>query len=84
MTLESAKQKASGKLAVYVTSTDSAATLTVTANPFAGSPIDLGSMTKTDPNGNEFFVIKKGLVPVSSVQITSTSRGSITAIVKAH
>jgi hypothetical protein len=84
LTLELAKQKASGKLAVYVTSTDPAATLNITATPLAGSPIDLGTMAKTDPNGNEFFLIRKGFAPVGSVQITSTSRGSLTVQLKGH
>lgn len=84
LVVELAKQKGNGKLAVYVTSTDPAATLNVTAIPLAGSPIDLGAMARTDPNGNEFFLVRKGLAPISSVEITSTSRGSITATVKGH
>jgi hypothetical protein len=86
LTLEVAKQKASGKLIVYVTSTDPKATLSIVGVPVAaGQPkIDLGVMARTDPNGDEFFLIKKGLAPIGSVQITSKSGGSLTALVKGH
>jgi hypothetical protein len=86
LAIELAKQKGSGKLVVYVTGTDPNATLSIAALPVAAGqpPIDLGAMAKTDPNGNEFFLIKKGLAPIGSVQITSTSGGSLTALVKGH
>ncbi|MGH9825846.1 MAG: hypothetical protein ACREDR_21670, partial [Blastocatellia bacterium] len=84
LALEVAKQKSNGKLVVYATSTDSSATLTLTAVPQgAGEPeIDLGAMSKTTPNGNEFFITKKGLVPIASVQIISSGGGPLTASVK--
>jgi hypothetical protein len=86
VTLELAKQKASGKLIIYVTSNNPNATLSATAIPIATGqqPITLGNLSKTDPNGTEFFIIKKGLPPIGSVQITSTSGGSLTAQLKNH
>ena len=85
LTLELAKQKGSGKLIVYATSTDANAMLSLTANPLTGqAPIDLGAMSKTDPSGSEFFLTRKGLPPIGSVQITSTSGGTVTAPVKGH
>ena len=86
LTLERSKQKGNGKLIVYVTSTDPKSVLSITAIPLATSapPIDLGTMAKTDPNGNEFFLSRKGLPPIGSVQISSTSGGSLTAAVKGH
>jgi Beta-galactosidase len=86
LTLEVAKQKGSGKLIIYVTSNNRNATLSATANPIAAGqqPITLGNLSKTDPSGNEFFIIKKGLPPIGSVQITSTSGGGITAQLKNH
>ena len=84
LALEVAKQKANGKLVVYATSSDSSATLTATAVPqAAGQPaIDLGAMSKTTPTGNEFFITKKGLGQIASVQITSSGGGTLTASVK--
>jgi hypothetical protein len=86
LALELAKQKASGKLIVYATSTDSMATLSLRAIPvdIVQPPIDLGTMAKTDPNGNEFFLINKRLPAIASIQISSTSGGSLTAPVKGH
>ena len=86
LAIEVAKQKGSGKLIVYATSTDAGATLNLTAIPAASGqpPIDLGTMPKTDPNDNEFFLTKKGLVPIGSIEITSTSGGSLTSQLKAH
>ena len=81
LTIEVAKQKASGKLVVYVTGTDSKATLSITAQPAASGqpPIDLGSMAKTDSNGIEFFIVKKDLAAIDFVVITSTSGGAVAA-----
>lgn len=86
LALELAKQKGNGKLVVYVTSTNPNATLSIAALPLApeAMPIILGNMAKTDPNGNEFFIVNKGLPPIGSVEITSTSGGSLTARVKGH
>jgi len=81
--LESAKERASGKLTVYVTSTDPNAQLSMIGIPVASGqpPIDLGTMSKTDKHGNEFFLVMKHLPPVSSVEIMSTSGGALTASV---
>jgi hypothetical protein len=38
-------------------------------------PILLGNMNKTSPAGNDFFLVKKRLPPIGSVQITSASGG---------
>ena len=85
LTLEVAKQKANGKLIVYVTSNNPNATLGALASPVAGGqPIILGDLVKTDPNGNEFFITKKGLPPIGFVLITSATGGSLTAQVKNH
>jgi hypothetical protein len=86
LTLEVAKQKGNGKLIVYVTGTDPNATLSIAALPEPPEvmPIILGDMSKTSPTGNEFFLIKKGLPPIASVQITSTSGGTLTTNVKGH
>ena len=86
LAIEVAKQKGSGKLVVYVTSTDPKAALSISAIPVAAGqpPIDLGAMSETEPNGNEFFIARKGLAHIGSVQITSTSGGSVTAQVKQH
>jgi hypothetical protein len=86
LTLELAKQKGSGKLVVYVTSTDPNSSLSITAIPASAErpPIDLGLMSKTDPGGNEFFIVKKGLRPIQSVEVTSTSGGLLTAVIKGH
>ena len=84
--LELAKQKPSGKLTVYVTSTNPNATLSVAAIPLPPEvmPIILGNMNKTSPAGNEFFLVKKGLPPIGSVQITSARGGLLTASVNGH
>ena len=88
LAIELAKQKASGKLIVYATSTDASATLSIKAFPLLPMPnqpsIDLGAMAKTSPTGNEFFIIKKDLGPIVSVQISSSSGGSVTGTVKGH
>jgi len=86
LTLEVARQKSSGKLIVYVTSNDPNATLGALASPVAGGqlPIVLGDLVKTDPNGNEFFITKKGLPPIGFVLITSATGASLTAQVKSH
>jgi hypothetical protein len=88
LAIELAKQKASGKLIVYATSTDPAPTLTIRAFPLLPMPnqpsIDLGAMSKTSTTGNEFFIVKKDLGPIVSVEITSSSGGSVTAPVKRH
>jgi hypothetical protein len=64
------------------------------APALAGDPAyDSGGATKYftglangQPNwsSNESFLVKKGLPPIGSVQITSTSGGSLTAAVKGH
>ncbi|HYL98031.1 MAG TPA: beta-galactosidase [Blastocatellia bacterium] len=84
LTLELAKQKANGKLTVRVIGRDPKATLSISAFPQPPdiTPILLGNMTKTDPNGNEFFIVAKGLPKVQSVQIASSSGGELTASVK--
>jgi len=70
-------------LIVYATSTDPNAVLTVKAIPLSGQPpIELGAMSKTTPNGNEFYITRKRLEPIWSVEITSTSGGVFTASVK--
>ena len=86
LTLEVAREKAGGKLTVYVTSTDSSAVLNITATSAAAGqpPITLGAMAKTDPNGNEFFIVAKHLPSIASVEITSTSGGALNAQVKRH
>jgi len=86
LTLEVARQKSSGKLIVYVTSNNPNATLGAVASPVAGGqpPIVLGDLVKTDPNGNEFFITKKGLPPIGFVLITSATGASLTAQVKSH
>jgi len=86
LAIELAKQKASGKLVVYATSTNPGANLTIAATPIAAGqpPLNLGTMSKTTPNGNEFFITRKGLPAVGSVEITSSSGGSITGNVKGH
>jgi len=83
LVLELAKEKASGKLTVYVTSTNPNATLTAVALPQSGGQaLALGTMSKTDPNGSEFFIKAKHLPPLASVEITSSSGGLLTAPVK--
>ncbi|MGH9830402.1 MAG: hypothetical protein ACREDR_44920, partial [Blastocatellia bacterium] len=84
LALEIGKQKPNGKLVVYVTTTDPKATLSVSALPLPPSvmPIVLGNMAKTEPNGNEFFIVAKSLPPIGSVQITSTSGGTLTVPIK--
>lgn len=85
LTLEIAKQKANGKLVIYVTSNNPNATLTAIATQADGEqPIDLGTLSKTDPGGNEFFLTRKGLPPISSVELTSSTGGSLTVQVKPH
>lgn len=86
LTLEVARQKSSGKLIVYVTSNNPNATLGAVASPVAGGqlPIVLGDLVKTDPNGNEFFITKKGLPPIGFALITSATGASLTAQVKSH
>jgi hypothetical protein len=81
---EKIKQKDSGKLVVYVTSTDSNATLSITAfpQPPLVTPIILGDMSRTDPGGKEFFIIRKGLPPIQSIEVSSTSGGTLAAPVK--
>jgi len=80
LAVKSATQKKSGKLKVVATSTDQSATLSVTATPAAQGqqPIDLGAMTKIGST-NQFTLTRKGLPPISSVEITSTAGGSVTA-----
>jgi len=84
LAIEVAKQKGSGKLIVYATSTDPSATLSLAAFPQPPEvmPIILGNMAKTSPGGNESFLVKKGLPPIQSIQISSTSGGSLTETVK--
>jgi hypothetical protein len=88
LTIEVAKQKASGKLIVYATSTDPTATLRIKANPLLPrippGPLDLGVMSKPSPTGNEFFLIEKGLETIESIEIDSTSGGSVSGMVKHH
>jgi hypothetical protein len=86
LALELAKQKGNGKLIVYVTGTDPNATLSIAAFPQPPEvmPIIFGDMAKTSPTGNEFFIIAKHQPPIASVQITSTSGGTLSANVKGH
>jgi hypothetical protein len=78
LAIELAKQKGSGKLVVYVASTDPNAALSICGRP--GRRWSAGDRPRSNvqdgSNGNEFFLVKKGLLPVGSVQVTSTSRGS--------
>jgi hypothetical protein len=75
LTVEVAKQKSSGKLIIYVTSSDSQAVLSLTAQPIARNqpPLELGTMTKDSPN--ESFIIRKHVQPISLIEITSSSGG---------
>jgi hypothetical protein len=84
--IEVAKQKGNGKLIVYATSTDAGATLSLAAIPLASGqpPIELGAMSRTGSSDNEFFITRKGLVPIASIEITSTSGGSLTGQLKGH
>lgn len=79
-----ARQRQNGKLKILATSTDENAVLAVEAYPADGAqqPIDLGQMTKPDPNGNEFRLVRTGLPPIASVKITSSGGGTITAAVQ--
>jgi hypothetical protein len=81
LSVETAKQKGSGKLIVYVISSDPRVVLSITAQPVAATdpPIDLGTMAKTSQNGPEFFITRKGLAPISFVEITSSSGGVLAA-----
>jgi len=45
-------------------------------------PIDLGAMMKVGSSNYEFSLTAKGLALIATVQITSSSGGSITATVK--
>lgn len=58
--------------------------LGVIAVPFLTMFASSRSMSKTGSGGNEFFTTRKGLVPIASIEITSTSGGSLTGQLKGH
>ena len=81
LTIEVAKQRANGKLIVYATSSDPKVKLSITAQIIdLPAPIDLGAMSKTDPTGNEFFIIKKNLPPKGHIGALERTNAKIRTV----